>query len=124
MAMKKEKIRSIYEIIILFSFLITISISPWVNKDSMIIPKLIILFVLALYLLPKIVYALPDILQFSKLKVLVGIITLIIIQIIIVTIVSIAPFEQQLFGRTGRGLGIVTSVSLLLVVLGLSLIHI
>ena len=118
MAMKKEKVRSIYDIIILFSFLITLSISPWVNKDSMIIPKLIILFVLALYLLPKIIYALPDILQFSKLKLLVGIITLIIIQIIIVTIVSTAPFEQQLFGRTGRGLGIVTSVSLLLVVLG------
>jgi O-antigen ligase len=118
MAMKKEKARSIYDIIILFSFLITLSISPWVSKDSMIIPKLIILFVIALYLLPKIIYALPDILQFSKLKVLVGIITLIMIQIIIVTIVSSAPFEQQLFGRTGRGLGIVTSVSLLLVVLG------
>ena len=118
MDMKKEKVRSIYDIIILFSFLITLSISPWVSKDSMIIPKLIILFVLALYLLPKIIYVLPDILQFSKIKVLVGIITLIIIQIIIVTIVSTAPFEQQLFGRTGRGLGIVTSVSLLLVVLG------
>lgn len=116
--MKKEKVRSIYDIIILFSFLITLSISPWVSKDSMIIPKLIILFVLALYLLPKIIYALPDILQFSKLKLLVGIITLIIFQIIIVTIVSTAPFEQQLFGRTGRGLGIVTSISLLLVVLG------
>lgn len=116
--MKKEKVRSIYDIIILFSFLITISISPWVSKDSMIIPKLIIVFVLALYLLPKIIYVLPDILQFSKLKLLVGIITLIIFQIIIVTIVSTAPFEQQLFGRTGRGLGIITSVSLLLVVLG------
>jgi O-antigen ligase len=116
--MTKVKQSSIYNVIILFSFLGTLAITPWFNKDSMIIPKLIILFVLALYLLPKVIYALPDILKFSKLKLLVGIITLIIIQIIVVTIVSSAPFEQQLFGRTGRGLGIVTSVSLLLVVVG------
>jgi O-antigen ligase len=109
---------SVYNVIILFSFLGTLAITPWINKDSMIIPKLITLFVLALYLLPKIIYALPDILQFSKLKLLVGIVSLIVIQIIIVTIVSSAPFEQQLFGRTGRGLGIVTSVSILLVALG------
>lgn len=116
--MTKVKQPSVYNTIILFSFLGTLVITPWFNKDSMIIPKIIILFVLALYLLPKIIYALSDILQFSKLKLLVGIITLIVVQIIIVTIVSSAPFEQQLFGRTGRGLGIVTSVSLLLVVLG------
>ena len=116
--MIKVKQPSVYNVIILFSFLVTLVITPWFNKDSMIIPKLIILFVLALYLLPKIIYALPDILQFSKFKVLIGIITLIIIQIIVVTIVSSAPFEQQLFGRTGRGLGIVTSISLLFVVLG------
>jgi O-antigen ligase len=116
--MMKVKQPSVYNVIILFSFLGTLVITPWFNKDSMIIPKLITLFLLALYLLPKIIYALPDILQFSKLKLLIGIITLIIIQIIVVTIVSSAPFEQQLFGRTGRGLGIVTSISLLLVVLG------
>ena len=114
----KVKQPSVYNVIILFSFLGTLVITPWFNKDSMIIPKLITLFLLALYLLPKIIYAFPDILQFSKLKLLIGIITLIIIQIIVVTIVSSAPFEQQLFGRTGRGLGIVTSISLLLVVLG------
>jgi O-antigen ligase len=34
-----------------------------------------------------------------------------------VAIISKAPFEQQLFGRTGRGLGIITAVSLLSVML-------
>ena len=116
--MVKVKQPSVYNVIILFSFLGTLAITPWFNKDSMIIPKLVLLFALAFYLLPKIIYVLPDILQFTKLKLLIGIISLMVIQIIIVTIVSSAPFEQQLFGRTGRGLGIVTSASILLVVIG------
>jgi O-antigen ligase len=108
---------SVYNVIILFSFLGTLAISPWVNKDSMIIPKLILLFICASYLLPKIIYSIPDILQFNRIKILLVISTLITIQIIVVAIISKAPFEQQLFGRTGRGLGIITAISLLLVTL-------
>lgn len=83
----------------------------------MIIPKLILLFVCASYLLPKILYVIPDVLKFNKIKLLLIISTLIVIQIIVVAIISKAPFEQQLFGRTGRGLGIITAVSLVLVML-------
>lgn len=108
---------SVYNVIVLFSFLGTLAISPWVNKDSMIIPKLFLLFICASYLLPKIIYSIPDILQFNKIKILLVISTLITIQIIVVVIISEAPFEQQLFGRTGRGLGIITAISLLLVTL-------
>ena len=115
--MMKVRQASVYNLIILFSFLGTLAISPWVNKDSMIIPKLILLFICASYLLPKIIYSIPDILQFNKIKILLVISTLITIQISIVAIMSNAPFEQQLFGRTGRGLGIITAVSLQLVIL-------
>jgi hypothetical protein len=83
----------------------------------MIIPKLFLLFICASYLLPKIIYSIPDVLQLNKIKILFVISTLITIQIIVVAIISNAPFEQQLFGRTGRGLGIITAVSLLLVIL-------
>lgn len=116
--MVKNKTSSVYGFIILFSFFITLVISPWVSRDSMIIPKLITLFALAFYLLPKIIYALPEALKFNRIKILIGVIIIIILQIVIVVIVSNAPFEQQFFGRTGRGLGIITTVSLLLVVLG------
>jgi O-antigen ligase len=119
--MMKVRQPSVYNVIILFSFLGTLAISPWVNKDSMIIPKLFLLFVCASYLLPKIIYSIPDVLQFNKIKILFVISTLITIQIIVVAIISEAPFEQQLFGRTGRGLGIITAISLLLVTLASAL---
>ena len=115
--MLKVRQPSVYNVIILFSFLQTMAISPWVNKDSMIIPKLFLLFICASYLLPKIIYSIPDVLQFNKIKILFVISTLIIFQIVVVAIISKAPFEQQLFGRTGRGLGIITAISLLLVML-------
>jgi O-antigen ligase len=115
--MMKVKQPSVYNVVILFSFLGTLAISPWINKDSMIIPKLFLLFICASYLLPKIIYSIPDVLQFYKIKLLLVISTLILIQITAVAIISKAPFEQQLFGRTGRGLGIITTVSLLLVML-------
>jgi hypothetical protein len=109
--MTKVKQPSVYNVIILFSFLGTLAISPWVNKDSMIIPKLFLLFICASYLLPKIIYSIPDVLQFNKIKLLLVISTLITIQIVVVAIISKAPFEQQLFGRTGRGLGIINALS-------------
>ena len=115
--MMNVKQPSVYNVLILFSFLGTLAISPWVNKDSMIIPKLFILFTCASYLLPKIVFSIPHVLQFNKIKLLLVISGLIITQIAVVVIMSNAPFEQQLFGRTGRGLGMITAVSLLIVML-------
>ena len=114
--MVSKKVQSVYNVILIYSFLITILISPWTNKDSMIIPKLILILLCTLYLLPKIFLTVPEILKFKKLKLLLIISTLIILQIIISAILSTAPFEQQFFGRTGRGLGIITYVSLTIVV--------
>lgn len=114
MAIKKED--SVYNLILVYAFLITIVITPWVNKDSMIIPKLILILLCALYLIPKIILTLPEVIKLTKFKILLTITALIILQITIVTIVSSAPFEQEFFGRTGRGLGIITHISLVIVV--------
>jgi len=111
-----KKVHSVYKLILVYACLITIVITPWVNKDSMIIPKLILVFLCALYLIPKILLTFSEAIKSIKLKILLTIISLIIIQIIIVTIVSSAPFEQEFFGRTGRGLGVITYVSMVLVV--------
>ena len=116
--MVKTKQNSIHKTITIFAFLVTIILTPWVSKDSLIVPKLILVCTCALYLLPKIIYSLPDALKFSKIKILVLIILIMFIQTALVVIASDAPFAQQLFGRMGRGLGIITSVSLLIIVLG------
>ena len=115
--MIKSKQPSPYNIIIIISFFTTIILTPMINKDSLIIPKLMLLFILACYLLPKLIYVLTDVLKFVKIKILLLIIFLIMIQTVLVTILSEAPLEQQIFGRTGRGLGVITLVSLLLVTL-------
>ena len=115
--MRLEKQSSIYQNIIIFSVLITLVFSSWINKDSMIIPKLILLIICAFYLLPKIIYVLPTVLKFKYIRYLIIILTLIIFQTIFVLMVSTAPFEQQFFGTTGRGLGVVTIISLLVIML-------
>ena len=100
----KTKKPSTYNVTIIFSILITLTITYWVNKDSMIIPKVALLFLCASYMLPKVIFSISEVLKFRIFKVLITIVTLIIVQIIFVTILSEAPFEQQLLGRTGRGL--------------------
>ena len=103
--------------LVLTLFINTLIITPFFNKDGMIIPKLILMFVVSLYILPVIFLNLRNLFLSRFEKTLVVLQLLILIQSIIVMVVSSAPLEQQLFGRTGRGLGLVTTFSLVVVFL-------
>ncbi len=110
--MKSTK-NSIIEIIIYTVVIISLIFTP-MNYDALIIPKVILLFCLVLYLFPKVLVSYKEILGNRKLKFLVLVSLLMILQMLIVIIISEAPIEQQVFGRTGRGLGLITYSSLIL----------
>jgi hypothetical protein len=108
------------KIIIYASVLISLCLTPWMNIDSLVIPKVIFLFCLASYLLPRI-----NLLYFLKyrniyLNSIFIISVLIIIQMLLVLIITNAPFDQQIFGRNGRGLGLITYISLIIVLLAVT----
>ena len=98
---------------------VTVSLTPWVNSDSLIIPKVIILFCSAMFLLPKF---LTNFRPFYKsidplLKMSYFVVLCFMCFMILVMSVSKAPFEQEFYGRTGRGLGLATYLSLAVVLL-------
>ena len=104
-----------FDLLCISIFTITIALTPWVNQDSLIIPKLIVLFVSAAYFLPNLRFLPETITGFRVSKVFLILLLAVAIQIFLVMVVTIPPFEQQFFGRTGRGLGFVTEFSLLVV---------
>ncbi len=109
------------KIIYIGAFLITIITTPWVNSDALIIPKLILLVALGSYFLPIIIVKYKSFIKNSRLKILIIISILFTIQMVLVMVSSEAPFEQEFFGRTGRGLGFLTYFSLLIVMLAVAL---
>ena len=107
---------SIIKIIIYTAVFISLIFTP-MNYDALTIPKVILLFCLVLYLFPKVLTSYKEILANRKLKFLVVVSLLFILQMLIVIIISEAPIEQQIFGRTGRGLGFITYSSLILLLI-------
>jgi O-antigen ligase len=99
----------------LIGILITLVFTPWFNKDSLVIPKQIVLVITAAFLLPRIVTYIKVICRSKLGKIVILIISLIVLQMILVMTISEAPFEQELFGRSGRLLGFLTYFSLLIV---------
>ena len=87
------------------------------NFDALIIPKVALLFVLALYILPELIAKNKNFFSDPKLLLLLIISSAIIFQMIIVMLLSEAPFEQEFFGRTGRGLGFSTFFSVVILIL-------
>ena len=87
------------------------------NFDALIIPKIALLFALALFILPKLITRIKNFFPDIKLVLLLIISSAIIIQMILVMLLSEAPFEQEFFGRTGRGLGFSTFFSIVVLIL-------
>jgi hypothetical protein len=113
--------KQLLKLIIYFVILNSLIITPFFNKDAMIIPKLIVLATLSMYLLPIIVLNRKLIHTSLCLKAAVLIHTIILIQSIFVMIFSSSPIEQQIFGRTGRGLGFITVFSLAIIFISVAL---
>ena len=107
---------------VFLTFLHTIAITPFWNKDGMIIPKLIIMFTLAMYLFPIIIINRHLILSSKITKIVLIIQCVLLLQNLIVLITSSAPLEQQIFGRTGRGLGLITTFSLAIILIATMLL--
>lgn len=114
--MKLKKNQNFEYITILVS-LVTIISTPWLNSDSLIIPKLIFLSCGAFYLVPQILIANKVLFQSKYAKFFTLILFAYSIQLILVFIFSNAPFEQQFYGRTGRGLGLIFESSLIILML-------
>jgi hypothetical protein len=102
----------VLKIIIISAVINTLVITPFFNKDGMIIPKLFVIFSTAMYVFPLIFSNYKLIMKNRLLKLITILHFLIVLQSIIVMIASSAPLEQQIFGRTGRGLGLIIILSL------------
>ena len=113
--MKKTIKENNFNILCWSAVFITVAMTPWINSDSLIIPKLIALFCLALFFFPKVLVLRNNLLIDYQGRLLFILVLLVVIQMLIVIQISSAPIEQQIFGRTGRGLGFITEVSLVII---------
>ena len=113
--MKRKARDKNFDLLCISVFTITIALTPWVNQDSLIVPKLIVLIFSAAYFLPNLRFLPKTITSFRVSKVFLILLLAVAIQIFLVMVVTMPPIEQQFFGRTGRGLGFATEFSLLVV---------
>ena len=107
----------IYSIIIWIVALTTVAATPNIHKDALIVPKVVVLFLGTLLLLP---YA-RSLVKFNKsvklVKLLGLLLMLMLLQLCLSMVISNSPIEQQIFGRTGRGIGLITWGSILILCL-------
>jgi O-antigen ligase len=107
----------------MLAFVNTLVLTPFFNKDGMIIPKLILMFVIAMYLLPILIANYRYFFVNRIIKLLTILQSLILLHSLVVVLISSAPLEQQLFGRTGRGLGFITIFSLTILFMAAMLLN-
>jgi O-antigen ligase len=105
------------ERLVVYTAVIISLIFTSINYDALIIPKITLLFALALYILPNLITHNKNLFSDPKLLLLFIISSAIIFQMIFVMLLSEAPFEQEFFGRTGRGLGFSTFFSVIILML-------
>jgi len=118
--MKVKDNNRLVQLLIIGAITVTLIITPDLNKDSLIIPKVIILFCLALFLTPILIRTIRDSLKNSFIKVLVALILIWFFYSFLIILNSESPIEQLLFGRTGRGLGFITFSSVVVLTLAAS----
>jgi O-antigen ligase len=106
-----------FDVILYFAVLVTLVLTPMFNSDSLIIPKLVLLFALGMYLLPKVLENAKYVYHDKKLRLLSVLAIVFTLQMVLSMLGSSTPFEQQFFGRTGRGLGFLTYFSLVVILL-------
>ena len=99
------------------SVFITLVLSPF-NFDGMLIPKMIFLFLFTAYSMPILLNRLTTSEVSRKQRTLFFLLpSVVLVNFLIIIIASSAPFEQQIFGRSGRGLGLITYFSLIILTL-------
>jgi O-antigen ligase len=110
------------KILITGAVIVTLILTPNLNKDSLIIPKVVTLFLLALFFIPVIIKSFKGQISNTNIKILVIIETLLLVIGVLILFSSSAPIDQLLYGRTGRGLGFLTFISTLIIILATALI--
>ena len=106
-----------FDVILYFAVMVTLVLTPMFNSDSLIIPKLVLLFALGMFMLPKVLENSKFLYRDKKLRLLSILAIIFVTQMILIMLTSETPFEQQFFGRTGRGLGFITYFSLIVIIL-------
>ncbi len=112
--------RKIFRAIIISCAVIFLIVTPWISKDSFVVPKVVLLFLLAMFLLPLVIKKARLNFDTKLQKTLIIVTILFFIHMGIVMFISSAPLEQQIFGKMGRGLGFITLTSLLILTLAVS----
>lgn len=120
--MSNTKSRILEKVLIFGAVAITLIMTPGLNKDSLVIPKVIVLFCLALLLTPFILNYLKKPIRNPYIQKLLIIESILFIFGVLVLINSTSPLDQLIYGRTGRGLGFITFVSTLLLTVASALL--
>ena len=105
------------KLIISMAVVVSVIFTP-LNFDALIIPKVTIIFCFGLYMFPSIIGKIRKIEVSRKVRLsltLIPIITL--LHLTLVMLISSAPLDQQIFGRTGRAFGFITYFSFILLIL-------
>jgi hypothetical protein len=99
--------------IVIAAVIVSIIFFP-INFDALIIPKISVLFIFALYFISSILVSRKEITKNNQIKFLTSILVMIVVQLVFSLLSSDAPMAQQIYGRTGRGLGLITQLSLVI----------
>ena len=94
---------------------ITLVATPNFNKDALIIPKVVIILCSALIILPYLLLNIKVKRDLRLINIHILLSSLFLAQLVLAIVFSDAPIEQQIFGRTGRGLGFITFFSLMII---------